>query len=712
MDVNHDMSRLREAWAAVAATPGVARSTVAAWVRKPLGPSGMVACFSAQHKALKRPPVAGAFARAPVERPFSAAGFHFGKAAAREVVARFGGRGWSWVSSGGDAGPPAPAPDDDEVWINVSPIWTGHALFTPRCAEGCPQVARPHLFRSVVRLVSHLHSAGGGDDVGGCGFFAGFNSLSAYASVNHFHAHLGAVVDVAEGVEDGALWTAAEGLPCQRAPLVALQPRGEEYCPGQGQQRVPLTVYRLEWPMPAVVLVHAVPTAAWALGEGAAPSAPEREAVADALGSAAGELCAHLASIDMPHNVIFAMTPLAGTAVVAEGGIAAGAAAQRLPGGCLAVYVFPRLHQVESFGGGMGVAMGELAGLAICTEPQTYEEMTEDAFFNELRSCAVPREDFDVCAATALRIVRGAANPLATPIAAPAHPFPAGAELASLRAVFDALVGPCPFAVGRDASAAAREEAREALEDSRLSAAPPAVGASAAATAAAAAAAAPGGAPPSELPDADVDLTYGETPFDTLASALGAIAGRFGGLPPPGEGVFVDVGCGTGKPLFAAALLHPWRTVLGVELVEPLLAEADAMREAFEGGLPYVERGVKGTQFRVPRAARDVAVELVCADATREEGDEGGGGGALEGPSMAPRGAACTWSHADVAYACATCFSGSLLEGVSRIAARMRRGAFFITSSALLDPDVWELLDETVAPMSWGPATIHIHRRK
>ena len=52
------------------------------------------------------------------------------------------------------------------------------------------------------------------------------------------------------------------------------------------------------------------------------------------------------------------------------------------------------------------------------------------------------------------------------------------------------------------------------------------------------------------------DLTYGETPFDALARPLALIEKRFGGLPAPGTGVFADIGCGTGKPLFAAALLH------------------------------------------------------------------------------------------------------------------------------------------------------------
>jgi len=33
---------------------------------------------------------------------------------------------------------------------------------------------------------------------------------------------------------------------------------------------------------------------------------------------------------------------------------------------------------------------------------------------------------------------------------------------------------------------------------------------------------------------------------------------------------FIDIGCGTGKPVFAAALLHPFKKVIGVEILEDL----------------------------------------------------------------------------------------------------------------------------------------------
>jgi hypothetical protein len=131
--------------------------------------------------------------------------------------------------------------------------------------------------------------------------------------------------------------------------------------------------------------------------------------------------------------------------------------------------------------------------------------------------------------------------------------------------VLDALTWAVPFSAGRDISARVREAAREAS------------------TTAAASADAP-------LPECDTDLTYGETPFRAIADALGKIETRFGGLPPRGRGVFADVGCGTGKPLFAAALLHEWRACVGVEVIEELLGEAETLVEEWQGGLPFFEK--------------------------------------------------------------------------------------------------------------------------
>jgi hypothetical protein len=182
--------------------------------------------------------------------------------------------------------------------------------------------------------------------------------------------------------------------------------------------------------------------------------------------------------------------------------------------------------------------------------------------------------------------------------------------------------------------------------------------------------------------------------------------------------VFADIGCGTGKPLFAAALLHEWRACRGVEIVEELLGEAETLVEAWEGGLPYAApKGSKGTLFRIPRACRAAAMELFCGDAAASAAapQEGGGAarwGAMRGVGLASDSGGFQWADVDVAYACSTCFSEGLLCALAAAAAPMKPGTFFITSSSALSHPHWDVVAAEVHKMSWGPATVFLQRKR
>ena len=63
----------------------------------------------------------------------------------------------------------------------------------------------------------------------------------------------------------------------------------------------------------------------------------------------------------------------------------------------------------------------------------------------------------------------------------------------------------------------------------------------------------------------DGTLAYGEIVFDPFAATIAKIKARYGGLAARG-GRFVDVGSGAGKAVFAAALLHEWDSLLGIEV--------------------------------------------------------------------------------------------------------------------------------------------------
>ena len=45
---------------------------------------------------------------------------------------------------------------------------------------------------------------------------------------------------------------------------------------------------------------------------------------------------------------------------------------------------------------------------------------------------------------------------------------------------------------------------------------------------------------------------------------------RYGGLSEEGKGVYYDIGSGTGKPVFAAVLMHSFEKAVGIEILESL----------------------------------------------------------------------------------------------------------------------------------------------
>ena len=67
-------------------------------------------------------------------------------------------------------------------------------------------------------------------------------------------------------------------------------------------------------------------------------------------------------------------------------------------------------------------------------------------------------------------------------------------------------------------------------------------------------------------------FVYGEISFQSYAIAFHKVRHVYGGLKPArGHGaVFYDLGSGSGKPVFAAALLHDFERVVGVELLTGL----------------------------------------------------------------------------------------------------------------------------------------------
>jgi hypothetical protein len=71
------------------------------------------------------------------------------------------------------------------------------------------------------------------------------------------------------------------------------------------------------------------------------------------------------------------------------------------------------------------------------------------------------------------------------------------------------------------------------------------------------------------------------------------------------------------------------------------------------------------------------------------------------------------WSGANLIFANSTCFSPELMKSLSTKADELKKGAFFVTFTKKLPElsDKWEICDGFRRLMSWGIATVYVHRK-
>ena len=185
-------------------------------------------------------------------------------------------------------------------------------------------------------------------------------------------------------------------------------------------------------------------------------------------------------------------------------------------------------------------------------------------------------------------------------------------------------------------------------------------------------------------------LVYGETPFRSLGVILSRVRALLGGGASAfSSRTFVDLGSGTGKPVLAAALLHRWRGVRGIELCEGLHAASLELQERWEGGLPFLPPGERSLRYAIPPEVRATPVRFELGDATQLD-----------------------WSDAGVVFACSTCFDAALFARLAKCAERLAAGAIVVTCSDRFPESAFELLDERVLVMSWGACSVFIQRRR
>jgi hypothetical protein len=167
-------------------------------------------------------------------------------------------------------------------------------------------------------------------------------------------------------------------------------------------------------------------------------------------------------------------------------------------------------------------------------------------------------------------------------------------------------------------------------------------------------------------------LVYGEIDFEGFRKLLQC-------LPPPvshGEGIFYDIGSGSGKAVFTARFTGDFDQCVGIELLPNLHQLATSVNSLYK------------ILYRHKLKWQTVAFH--CADLMEYD-----------------------WSDGTVVYAPSLLFDDAMMACISTKAQDLQQGAYLISLKrfAAMDPTAFEIIQEAVFPMSWGSANIYIYRR-
>jgi SAM-dependent methyltransferase len=166
--------------------------------------------------------------------------------------------------------------------------------------------------------------------------------------------------------------------------------------------------------------------------------------------------------------------------------------------------------------------------------------------------------------------------------------------------------------------------------------------------------------------------TYGEVvpgPFQELMSAVS---------PKEGE-VFIDLGSGTGKAAFLAAMLFPFRRVIGVELFPGL---GDAARQV-------LKRYDAEIRPQLPPENQRQLIEFIDGDMLQTD-----------------------LSDVDVVFAHATCFDASMMEQLNAKLESLKPGARVILVGPSLQSPAFTMLGMKVGRMNWGTSLTMLYQRR
>ncbi|KAG7399611.1 hypothetical protein PHYBOEH_008399 [Phytophthora boehmeriae] len=181
-----------------------------------------------------------------------------------------------------------------------------------------------------------------------------------------------------------------------------------------------------------------------------------------------------------------------------------------------------------------------------------------------------------------------------------------------------------------------------------------------------------------------MSLVYGEIAFAPFKVVLDVLKRWHHVLKKPG-GVFLDIGSGSGKAVFAAALLHDFDACQGIEVLEGLHAISQQVLQRWE-------KQIKPT-FALSMQKKRTRISFTLGDAL-----------VVDWPA-----------NADLIFLNSTCFGERLMHALARkLAQCCKLGAIVITATHKIpDTHNFEVLRQlTVTQEAWGDATWYLHRKK
>ena len=154
------------------------------------------------------------------------------------------------------------------------------------------------------------------------------------------------------------------------------------------------------------------------------------------------------------------------------------------------------------------------------------------------------------------------------------------------------------------------------------------------------------------------------------------------------DGIFYDLGSGTGKPVIAMSLMHKFKKLTGIEYLQNLVKLSQQIKDTYNKTInEKIEKNGKLFSFEKPNI-----VEFVQGDFFKQ-----------------------SWENASIIFANSTCFSLDMINNIAEKANKeCKSGTIIITFTKKLNKlnSNWELKNGFRRLMTWGIATIYVHRRK